>query len=203
MLTVNNSSSTRKSGMSLVEVLVTIVVLGVIVAIAIPSVSRIRDSAKVAAAMKNAKTIAQMSGALAALGVAHVIPDSMGGAEATARLLREGVTIAEGAMAGEVFVIPGMTDDHIEEVAEFLDVKYDRVELRLVFVPPVDKNAIFALKLDCYYHICQAGAVDKPRRFLLRMVPSAGSTLPGDVGNPYLSIDSPEPQSCLAALPTA
>lgn len=141
--------------MSLVEILVTIVVLGVIAAIAVPSVSRIRESAKEAAAIKNAKTIAQMSGALAALGVAHVIPDSMGGAEATARLLREGVTVPEGVMEGEIFVIPGMTDEHIEEVGVFLDVKYDKRELRLEFVPPVDKNAIFDFKLDCYDAICK------------------------------------------------
>lgn len=154
MLAIPNNLSARKQGMSLVEMLVTIVVLGVIAAIAIPSVSRIRESAKEAAAMKNAKTIAQMSGALAALGVAHVIPDSMGGAEATARLLREGVTVPEGVMAGEVWTIPGMTDEHIEEVGVFLSVKYDRRELRLEYVPPADTSAIFDLKLDCYDALC-------------------------------------------------
>ncbi|MDF1739535.1 MAG: type II secretion system protein [Verrucomicrobiales bacterium] len=157
MFLTYESSTSHRRAMSLVEILVTIVVLGVIAAIAVPSVSRIRESAKEAAAIKNAKTIAQMSGALAALGVAHVIPDSMGGAEATARLLREGVTVPEGVMEGEVFVIPGMTDEHIEEVGVFLDVKYDKRELRLEFVPPVDKNAIFDLKLDCYDAICKAG----------------------------------------------
>ena len=157
LLTLQNSS-TRRRAMSLVEVLVVVAVIGIVSAIAIPSVSRIRESAKEAAAIKNAKTIAQMSTALAALGVAHVIPDSMGGAEATARLLREGVTVPDGVMEGEVFIIPGMSDEHIEEVGVFLDVKYDRRELRLEFVPPVDKNAIFDLKLDSYDTICRMDA---------------------------------------------
>ena len=164
-----NDSSAHRRAMSLVEIMVTIVVLGIIAAIAIPSVSNIRDSAKEAAAIRNAKTIAQMSGALAALGVAHVIPDSMGGAEATARLLREGVTVPEGAMEGEVFVIPGMTDEHIEEVGVYLDVKYDKRELRLEFVPS-DESALFDLMLDCYDAVCQAGSLEMRERIVPGML---------------------------------
>ncbi len=176
-LTFNDSSAPRRA-MSLVEILVVVAVIGIVSAIAIPAVSRIRDSAKEAAAIQNAKMIAQMSSALAALGVAHVIPDSMGGAEATARLLREGVTVPEGAMEGEVFVIPGMTDEHIEEVGVFLDVKYDRRELRLEFVPPVDKNAIFDLKIDCYDAICQIRAFEMREEILPKMLALVCAALP-------------------------
>lgn len=122
--------------MSMVEVLIVIVVIGIIAMLALPSISNIRGVAKKTTAIQNAKSISQMSGALAALGVAHVIPDSMGGVAATARLLREGVIVPEGPMAGENFVLTGLNDDEIEQVAEYLYVQYDWRELRLIFRDP-------------------------------------------------------------------
>jgi hypothetical protein len=122
--------------MSLTEILIIVVVIGIIAAIALPSISNIRGVAKKTTAIQNAKSISQMSSALAALGVAHVIPDSMGGVEATARLLREGVIVPEGPMAGEKFVLMGLNDDEIETVASYLYVQYDRKELRLIFRDP-------------------------------------------------------------------
>lgn len=120
------------------ELLLVVAVIGLVAAIAVPTVSRIRESAKAAAATQNAKNVAQMSEALAALGVAHVIPDSMGGAEATARLLREGVIVPEGPMAGERFILSGMREGEIEETAEYLRIEYDETNLRLVFSEPVE-----------------------------------------------------------------
>jgi len=126
----------NSAAMSLVEMLIVIVVIGIIAAIGIPAINNIRDSAKEAAAIQNAKNIQQMSGALAALGVAHVIPDSMGGVAATARLLREGVIVPEGPMAGEKFVLSGLRDNEIDEISVYLFVQYDRRELRLIFRDP-------------------------------------------------------------------
>ena len=122
--------------MSLVEMLIVIVVIGIIATIGIPAINKIRESAKEAAAVQNAKNIQQMSGALAALGVAHVIPDSMGGVAATARLLREGVIVPEGPMAGEKFVLSGLRDDEIDSISVYLYVQYDRKELRLIYRDP-------------------------------------------------------------------
>jgi hypothetical protein len=122
--------------MSLVEVLIVIIFIGIIAAIGLPAINNIRESAKETAAIQNAKNIQQLSGALAALGVAHVIPDSMGGVAATARLLREGVIVPEGPMAGEKFVLSGLRDDEIEAISEYLYVEYDRRELRLIFRDP-------------------------------------------------------------------
>lgn len=130
------AASKQKAGLSMTELLLIVAVIGVISAIAIPTISRLRDSAKKAAATQNAKNIAQMSEALAALGVAHVIPDSMGGAEATARLLREGVIVPEGPMAGERFILSGMREKEIEETAAYLRIEYGTSYLRLVFSPP-------------------------------------------------------------------
>lgn len=125
-----------QAALSLTEVLIVIVVVGIIAAIAMPSISNIRGVAKKTTAIQNAKSISQMSSALAALGVAHVIPDSMGGVAATARLLREGVIVPEGPMAGEKFVLTGLNDDEIDYVASYLYVQYDQKELRLIFRDP-------------------------------------------------------------------
>ncbi|MCB1207031.1 MAG: prepilin-type N-terminal cleavage/methylation domain-containing protein [Verrucomicrobiae bacterium] len=136
-------SPLRKPGdraLSLVEVLIVVVVIGILAALAMPTISNIRGVAKKATAIQNAKSISQMSGALAALGVAHVIPDSMGGVEATARLLREGVIVPDGPMAGEKFVLTGLLDEEIDYVAEFLYIQYDRRELRLIFKDPELEN---------------------------------------------------------------
>ncbi len=124
----------------MVEMLIVVGVIGIIAAMALPSISNIRGVAKRTTAIQNAKSISQMSGALAALGVAHVIPDSMGGVAATARLLREGVIVPEGPMAGEKFVLSGLRDDEIEEISEFLYVQYDKRELRLIFQDPYRKD---------------------------------------------------------------
>ncbi|MEX2578703.1 MAG: type II secretion system protein [Verrucomicrobiales bacterium] len=128
------------SAFTLVEALITLVAIGVISAIALPMVGSIRESARKAAARQNAKNIAQMSEALAALGVAHVIPDSMGGVSATARLLREGIVVEKGGFAGEKFVLAGLLDDDIEEIGEFLEVQYHATELKLVFHEPDEES---------------------------------------------------------------
>lgn len=140
MLIRPHSSFSMSRAMSLTELLIVVAVIGVIAAIAIPTTANLRESAKAAAATQNAKNIAQMSEALAALGVAHVIPDSMGGAEATARLLREGVIVPEGPMAGERFILAGMRESEIEETATYLRIEYDKSNLRLVFTQPDDQT---------------------------------------------------------------
>lgn len=147
-----------QAGISLTELLLMIGVIAVIATIAIPMVSSLRNSAKKAAATQNAKNVAQMSEALAALGVAHVIPDSMGGAEATARLLQEGVVVPEGPMAGERFVLSGMGEKDIEETAEYLKIEYGSTYLRLVFSPPsTQQTGIQILKMDQSRMICGHG----------------------------------------------
>ena len=137
-------------GLSLVEGLLVIVTIGIILAISLPIIGNIRESAKKAAATQNAKMVASMSEALAALGVAHVIPDSMGGAEATARLLREGVIVPEGPFAGERFILSGMRDGEIEEIAEYLSIQHDETQLGLVFTQPADQTFLGEQEIPCF-----------------------------------------------------
>ena len=123
----------QQSAFSLTELLMVIAAIGIITAITMPTVSRIYEASKEGADRQNAKQMASVSAALAALGVAHVIPDSMGGVKATARLLREGVIVPEGIMAGELFIIPSLADEDIDGLDRFLAVKYDSRELSLIY----------------------------------------------------------------------
>jgi len=112
-----------QSGMSLSELLIVIAVIGIISAIALPKISRLFEASTEAKDRLNAKQLSSMSAILASLGVAHVIPDSLGGIKATARLIREGVIVSEGPMAGEQFIMAALMDKDITGLARFLKVK--------------------------------------------------------------------------------
>jgi type II secretory pathway pseudopilin PulG len=155
-----------RTAISLVELLIVVAAIGIIAAIALPTTSNIREASKRAAAKQNAKNIAQMSEALAALGVAHVIPISMGGVEATARLLREGVIVPEGPMAGERFILPALNDNSIDDVAPYLDIEYDRFNLRLIYREPVDTNTFILPRTDTMLCLLD----EKAQRGLLSMI---------------------------------
>jgi prepilin-type N-terminal cleavage/methylation domain-containing protein len=116
---------------SLVELVVVVAVIGIITAIAMPSIRGVLEKGEEAKVTQNAKNIAALSSNLAAIGVAHVLPDSLGGIEATARLLREGVTVPEGPLAGQMFRMNGLTDEEITKAADKLRIVYAENELNL------------------------------------------------------------------------
>ncbi len=122
-----------QAGISLADLLIVISVIAVITAFALPVVSRVFETSTEAKDRQNAKLVSTLSASLSALGVAHVIPDSLGGVKATARLLREGVVVSEGSMAGEKFILAALSDEDIEGLEKFLKVRYGVKELSLVF----------------------------------------------------------------------
>ena len=124
------------AGFSLVELLVVIAILAVVTLLALPSIRNVLESGEEAKVEQNAKNIARISERLAAIGVAHVLPESLGGIEATARLLREGVIVPEGPMQGQTFSLSGLTDEEITKAAVRLRIVYDESELSLEYVAP-------------------------------------------------------------------
>lgn len=116
---------------SLVELLVVIVVIAIITAIGMPVIRGVLENGEDAKVLQNAKNIASLSANLASIGVAHVLPESLGGIEATARLLREGVIVPEGPLAGQMFKMNGLSDVEITKAADKLVIVYSERELNL------------------------------------------------------------------------
>ncbi|MGK0190308.1 MAG: prepilin-type N-terminal cleavage/methylation domain-containing protein [Verrucomicrobiales bacterium] len=119
---------------SLVELLVVIAVIAVIAAMTIPTISGVLERADEAKTLKNAKEIAGMSSSLSSIGVAHVLPESLGGVKATARMLSVGVVVPEGPMQGQRFQLSGLTDEEIDKAEPYLDISYNEEELALSFI---------------------------------------------------------------------
>ena len=116
------------------EMLVVIAIIGVIAAMAVPYFGDLRDGVDREKSRRNAQQIVALSTAINGLGIAHVMPDSLGGVQATARLLREGVTVTAGPIQGERIALAGLTDPEIEKAADFLEIVYlaDRITLRFL-----------------------------------------------------------------------
>jgi len=121
------------SGMSLIELLVIITLIATILAIALPIFTRVDKAAQIAKDKANAAHVANMSEALAAMGVVHVFPDSMGGIEATIRLLREGVVVTSGPFSGQTFLIRPLNNREISGAVRYLELIYDTHDVRLAY----------------------------------------------------------------------
>ncbi|MCB1233205.1 MAG: prepilin-type N-terminal cleavage/methylation domain-containing protein [Verrucomicrobiae bacterium] len=127
----------RTRAFSLVEMLIVVSVIGIMSMLAIPAFSSLNEKAHDATAQRNAQNIAQISATLSQIGVAHVLPDSLGGVEATARLLREGVIVDRGPFKDQEFIIRPLSEEEITRAAKFLNVAYDLSEIRLIYSGPL------------------------------------------------------------------
>lgn len=132
----------RGVAFSLVELVLVVAVIGILAAIALPMLGDINPLAKEAKSRSNAQRVSDVSATLAGMGVAHVIPESMGGVEATIRLLGEGVTVSHELMTESVYSVPNLSPEEIALASEYLEIIYDTEELRLVYLgegqnPPV------------------------------------------------------------------
>ncbi len=132
----------RSGAFSLTEMLIVIAVIGVIAAIAVPTVTNVRGAAGEAKSRMNAQRVATVSNTLAGMGVAHVIPQSMGGVEATIRLLSEGVTVTHEVMSESRFSVPILSDEEVTAAAEYLEIILDTEELRLVYLGSGDEPPV-------------------------------------------------------------
>ncbi|RFC48493.1 MAG: hypothetical protein DVB23_000556 [Verrucomicrobia bacterium] len=112
-----------------------VAITGIMVTIGMPAINGVRESASKSASQRNAQAIASISSSLAAVGEEHVLPDSLGGAEATALLLREGVVVSKGPFAGQFFSTGHMSDQDLQYAVRHLKIVYDASQVRLAYDP--------------------------------------------------------------------
>ena len=122
-------NTSRKAGFSLVEMLVVIAIIGIIAAIAIPNIGSLNDSARDAAAKRNAQTVASVLNAAVAAGADLGSPAD---GQALIDLAETGVSPTDGAFQGKTFTSGPIDDDEETKAAAYLSwdgtnkqVKYD------------------------------------------------------------------------------
>jgi type IV pilus assembly protein PilA len=118
-----------RQGFSLIEMLVVIAVIGVIAAIAIPNIGNINDSARTAAAQRNAQSCSSVYASAIAAGYTPTTQPTT--AAAAVELLRAGVSPTSGTFKDKVFQVPNLpasssteytlVTDHLEIVGSGAD----------------------------------------------------------------------------------
>ena len=136
---INSSRpTTGRLGFSLAEMLVVIAVIGITTLIAIPMISNVVAAGAETIAKRNAQSTVSVSTKLSSIGVAHVLPESLGGAEATTRLLRRGIRVPDGPLKGQYFGIDAMSDEDITSAAIFMEILFNDDVLQLGYNPTAD-----------------------------------------------------------------
>ena len=105
-------------------------VVGVITAIAVPLLTNVSGETEKVVITNNAIEADTVSTGLAVEGVAHVLPESLGGKEGTLRFMKVGITVQrEGRQT--TYGLPSLPEKHITPVAQLVEPVFDTAEVRL------------------------------------------------------------------------
>lgn len=109
----------KPRGFSLVEMLTTISVIGILSAAALPSVSRINQASEQATQKRNAQNLAAVCASAQAAGLNFVTNDF----DQTLVAVAEGGEVVGGVFDGSYFGVPGLSEQAISEAAQFLELR--------------------------------------------------------------------------------
>ena len=124
------NTTTTPQGFSLLEMLVTIAILGIMASLAVTAFGGQKDSFESARDRRNAQEIAQVCSTAQAAGLNFLVPDEI---EDTIRNTISGAAPTVGAFKGKTFKVGALSDTDITGAARFLVIengeliyKYDR-----------------------------------------------------------------------------
>ncbi len=109
----------RKAGFSLVEMLVVIAIIGIIAAIAIPNIGSINESARNAAAQRNAQSVASVLNAAVAAGAELTLDASSDGAAVVAEAQKKNQP-KDGPFKNKTFTVGDIDTDEVAKIAAHL-----------------------------------------------------------------------------------
>jgi prepilin-type N-terminal cleavage/methylation domain-containing protein len=112
---VRRRAALSKRGFSLVEMLVVIAVIGIIAAIAVPTIGSITRKANEAKARRNAQNLAAVGASAQAVGYEYISTTKEGAADE----LVAGV-YGTGQFAATIFRVPNLVDPHLDKALHYL-----------------------------------------------------------------------------------
>jgi prepilin-type N-terminal cleavage/methylation domain-containing protein len=118
----NHSAKARQQGLTLVELLICLALIGAVSAMVIMSVPAVREHAFDVQYQRNAQEIATVYAAGNTAGVSFLIPGDL---EATVREVIAGKTASHGPFQGKLFKVGTMPEDSISGALAYLDLQND------------------------------------------------------------------------------
>jgi hypothetical protein len=130
----SSKSTIRNRMIGLTEISVGIAAVAILAVIVLPIIRSI-SQATTSRMKHNAQVTQQASSSLSTLNIAHVLPESLGGVEATTRLLKQGIYVSDGPMEGHFLGVPNLQENEVVPTSKFLNVVFDLSDLYLEYSP--------------------------------------------------------------------